>query len=142
MLKFLFRCVLFCLGLALAVDAGLPMRTHWLHVDRHTSSTQANTRSSDTSYTLHLVGGNLSSCDVGYATYSALKDGDGVVVQSSKLFKRCISIAREGEILESSKYWRWVELLGGLLLMATAIGWLKSNDDDDDSRSYGIRVGW
>lgn len=141
MLKFLFRCALFCFGLALVVDAALPMRTHQLHVDRHTSSTQINARLSiDTSYTVHLVGGNLSSCDVGYATYTALKDGDSVVIRSSNLFRKCISIDRDGERIESNQYCRWFELAGALLLIATAIGWLKSGDEESDRD--GIRVGW
>jgi len=117
------------------------MRTHQLHVDRHTSSTQINARqSSDTNYTVHLVGGNLSSCDVGYATYTALKDGDSVIIRSSNLFKKCISIDRDGELIESNKYWRWFELAGALLLIATAIGWLKSGDEESDRD--GLRVGW
>lgn len=117
------------------------MRTHQLHVDRHTSSTQINSRTSsgDTSYTVHLVGGSLSSCDVGYRTYTSLKDGDSVEVQSSHLFKKCISVTRDGEVIETSRYWRLFELIGAMFLIAAAIGWLKSGDDDADG--MGFRVG-
>ncbi|MGM9482202.1 hypothetical protein ACS5PN_13520 [Roseateles sp. NT4] len=144
MLTFLFRCLLFCFGLVLVVDAGLPMRMHQLHVDRHTSSTSNDTRSSgrsDTSYTLHFVGGALSSCDVGYATYTTLKDGDSVEVKATKLFKRCVQIERDGETFEYSKYWRLFQLVGGALLILSAVG-LLGRDDDDDRSGFSIRPSW
>ena len=143
MFKFLFRCLLLCFGLVLVVDAGLPMRTHQLHVDRHTSNTQidhGSGRNSDTSYTIHFVGGTLSSCDVGYATYTALKDGDGVEVKSTQLFRRCVQIKRDGEVFEFSKYWRVFQVLGGVMLMLGALGLLGRNDDETDG--LDLRRGW
>ena len=143
MFKFLFRCLLVLMGLVLVVDAGLPMRTHQLHVDRHTSSTQTDhgtSRSSDTSYTIHFVGGALSSCDVGYATYTALKDGDSVEVKSSKLFKRCVQIMRDSEVFEFNKYWRLFELAGGVLMILGAVGLLGRNDDETEG--FDIRRNW
>jgi len=90
--KFLSRCVLFVVGVVLLLDIGLPTRTEQLRVDQHTSQTQTDYRATrspdsrwaDTSYKIHLVGGRLSSCSVGYSTYSSLKDGDAVEVQSTK----------------------------------------------------------
>src|SRR5438045_1906553 len=138
MFKFLLRCLCFIFGVVLLLDIGLPTRTEQLHVDQHTSQTQTDYRSTrsgdsrwaDTSYKIHLVGGRLSSCAVGYSTYAALKDGDAVEVQSTNLFKNCIRITRGTETIESDKHWKLIALVGGVVLIAMAVGWLISDDED------------
>ena len=147
MFKFLVHCLLFIAGVALIADIGLPIRAEQLQVDQHTSRTQTDYRATrggdsrwaDTSYKLHLIGGNLSSCSVGFSSYSRLKDGDTVNVQSTKLFKNCIRIARGEEVIESDNHWKLFALIFGSLLIAVAVGWLKGDDDDRDGIS--IRLG-
>jgi hypothetical protein len=122
-------------GIVLLLDILLPTSTESLQIDQHTSSTEqrpsagTNARSADTSYTLHFAGGRVSSCSVGYSAYWKLKDGDTVVVQATKLFKNCIRITRGEEIVQANKYWKLLALIGGGLLVAAAIGWLKTEED-------------
>ena len=85
-----------------------------------------------------MVGGVVSSCSVGYAAYGNLKDGDRVEVQSTQLFKTCFRLTRGEEVIEANKYWKLFALICGGLLIALAVGWLKSNDDDDTA--IGIRL--
>ena len=140
MFTFLFRCCLFIAGLIVIADTGLPTRIEQLRVDRHSSSFKSDPRGAgvgDTSYTLHLIDGAVSTCSVGYALYSRLKDGDGIEVRSTRLFKNCIRISQGEEVLEDDHYWKYAGLIFGALLIATAFGWIRSDDDDDRS---GIRI--
>src|SRR5450432_544941 len=136
MLKFLLRVVSFIVGLVLLAEVGLPTSSQSLQVDQHTStvshrsSNGINSRWADTSYTLHFVGGRLSSCSVGYSAYGKLKDGDTVEVQATKLFKTCIRITRGDEVVEADNHWKLFEIIGGLLLLAVAIGWINTENDD------------
>jgi len=141
--KFLFRCVLFIVGLALIADTGLPIRVEQLRIDRHTSHTQADDRgfkTGDTSYTLHLIDGVVSSCSVGYALYTRLKDGDSIEVRSTRIFRNCIRISQGDDVMQDDNYWKYVGLIFGALLIASAVGWLRS-DDEDDRSGIGIRLG-
>ena len=143
MFRFLFRCVLFVVGLAMVADTVLPTRFEPLRIDRHTSHSEADDRgfkTGDTSYTLHLIGGTVSTCSVGYALYRRLDDGDRIEVRSTRLFKNCIRISQGDDVLEDDRYWKYVGLIFGALLIAFAVGWLRS-DDDDDRGGIGIRLG-
>jgi len=143
LIKFLVRCCMFLAGVALIVDVAIPTRTEQLRVDQHTSQTQTDYRTTrggdsrwaDTSYKIHLIGGVLSSCSVGYSTYGKLMDGDQIEVTSTKLFKNCIRIARGEELLEADKYWKLFAIICGGLLIAVAVGWLKSGDEEGDGIS-------
>lgn len=142
MFQFLFRCVLFLAGLTLIADTGLPTRVEQLRVDRHSSSFKSDHRGAgagDTSYTLHLIDGVVSSCSVGYAPYSRLKDGDRIQVRSTRLFKSCIRISQGNDVFEDDKHWKYIALAFGALLIAAAFGWLRS--DDDERSGFGIRLG-
>ena len=135
MLKFLLRCLFFMAGVALLCDIGLPTRAETLKVDQHTSrvndgmSGRRDSSAGDTSYTLHLIGGEVSSCSVGYAAYNRLHDGDTVEVRSTRLFRQCFRIAHGDEVIEVNRYWRWIAAVIGCVLIATAIGWLRQDED-------------
>lgn len=135
MFKLLARFVMFMVGVVLLLDIGLPTSTESLQVDQHTSHTERRSSSgiggrwADTSYTIHLLGGRVSSCSVGYSTYGKLKDGDTVGVHATKLFKSCIRITKGEEVIEVDKYWKILALVGGGLLIAAAVGWLQTDDD-------------
>jgi hypothetical protein len=136
MFKFLTRIVLFVVGVALLADIGLPTITENLHVDQHTSSTERcdlrdrNNTCADTSYTLHFVGGHPLSCSVGYSAYGKVKDGDSVLVQATRLFKNCIRISRGQELITDDNHWKLFQLIGGLLLLAAAVGWINTEDGE------------
>jgi len=135
MLKLALRFAMFIAGVALLLDIGLPTTIESLQVDQHTSRDGDRQhggfsgRWADTSYTLHFIGGRVSSCGVGYSAYTRLKDGDKVEVQETKLFKNCIRISRGEEVIESDKHWKLFALVGGCLLIAAAIGWLETDDE-------------
>ena len=138
MIKLLIRCLFFIVGIALLLEIALPTRTEQVQVDQHTSQTQTDyrptsggdSRWADTSYKIHLIGGRLSSCSVGYSTYSKLKDGDAIEVQSTKLFRICTRITRSEEVIDSYGHWKLIALICGCLLIAAAIGWLKTDEDN------------
>lgn len=56
----------------------------------------------------------------------------------NKALQNCIRIARREELLESDKYWKLFALICGGLLIAVAVGWLKS--DDEDGSGISIRL--
>ncbi len=138
MFSFLFRIVLFIIGVVVLADSVLPTNTESLRVDQHTSSTNGPSRRdstwADTAYQIHLVGGQPASCGVGYSAYERLKDGDAVAVQSTKLFKSCIRISRGEEAIESDSRVRLFEFVGALILIAAAFGWAKADDEDGGIR--------
>lgn len=140
MIKLLSRFLLFILAILMLCDSGLPARQEDLRVDQHTShvehSHQPHGRWADTSYELHFVGGHLSSCSVGYSAYNSLKDGDAVNVRSTRVLGNCIEIRRGSETIETGKYWRWFGLIIGLVFLAMAFGWIKSDDEDGRRYSY------
>ncbi|RZL40098.1 MAG: hypothetical protein EOP35_01775 [Rubrivivax sp.] len=143
MLKFLARCMMFIVGLVLIAETGLPTRAEQLRVDRHSSSFKSDHRGAgagDTSYTLHLIDGAVSTCSVGYALYSRLQDGDSVEVRSTRLFKNCIRISQGDEVLEDDRHWKYIALAFGALLIAGALGLLPRSDDDERS-GIAIRLG-
>lgn len=137
MFQSLGRCVAFVIGVMLIADIAMPTRVEQLQVDRHTS---ASKRTADTDYTLHLVGGAVSSCSVGHATYNRLNDGDRVEVQSTKVFRHCIRLAQGDDVIEKYHHWQLFVGACGLLLIAVAVGWVRSGDDDDDAVGIGFRI--
>lgn len=142
MSRFIFRCSLFIAGLAFIADTGLPTRVEQLRVDQHTSYSKNDPHgpgAGDTSYTLHLIGGVVAKCSVGYAIYTRLKDGDGIEVRSTRLFKSCIRISQDDDVIQDDKHWKYIGFLFGALLIASAVGWLRS--DDDDRSRISIRLG-
>jgi hypothetical protein len=134
-LRLILRFVLLIVGGVLLLDAALPLRSETLQVDQHTSHETQRTstaqRSGDTSYTLHLVGGLVSSCSVGYSAYTALKDGDTVSLQSSRLFRYCIGLSRDAQVIESERDWRLWLVLVGCVLIAVGVGWLRLDTDGE-----------
>jgi hypothetical protein len=136
MLRLFLRCVFFLAGIALLADVALPIRTEHLQIDRHTSRHESGRDGFDTSYEVHLVGGTMRSCSIGYSAYSSLKDGDSVDVGSTRLWRICVRIVRGDEVIQPSGYWWLAALLGGGILVAAAVGLLKRDGDD----SLGIRV--
>jgi len=138
MFKVLARIFMFVAGVFILLDTGFPTVTESMQVDRHTSNVQQSSGStghlSDTSYNLQFIGGRVGSCSVGYSAYSKARDGDTVVVNSTKLFRKCIRISRDDEVLYVEKYWKLFACIFGFLLIAAAMGWVKS----DDNGSYRI----
>jgi hypothetical protein len=133
MFKFLVRIAMFLFGVLLLLDIGLPTTVQTTVVDRHFSGATVNTTAHnqvvDTNYNLQFSDGRSSSCSVGYSTYNAVKDGDEVSVRTTKVLRRCVDISRNGEFVYEARYWKLGALIGGLIMIAAALGWIENEDN-------------
>lgn len=78
----------------------------------------------------YFSSGSIDSCQIGLRAYSKLKEQDRVRVALSHTLRRCITIHRNGEAIESGKFWKLISaLLGALVICAGLFG--KSRTDDD-----------
>ena len=144
MLSLLIRIAAFVAAVAILVDGFLPSTFESAQVDRHIARNNYNTnryghRTHDTSYDLEFSGSRADSCSVGYTTYNALHDGDSVTVQMSRIFRDCIAIQRDGEMVYRDSGRRFGSALMALVLLAISFGWLQwfdRYDDDDDRRGW------
>lgn len=138
MLKLLGRLVFLLIGATLVADGFLTPRIETLTVDQHTSRTDSGhsraggSNWGDTSYTLHFAGGTLRSCSVGYSAYHSVEDGSVVEVKSTRLFRNCTRITSGQDVLVQDDLWRVWQVGGGLLMIAVALGWIRSNGDEWD----------
>jgi hypothetical protein len=130
MLSILFRFASLLFGVVVLVEAWLPLRTEQLQVDRHTTNATHQSVGTSTDYTIHLIGGLAGSCSVGYNTYTSLRDGDHIEVDSTRFLKKCTRISRGAEVFEAGGHWRLFETIFALLLLGFAFGWLRSDDDE------------
>ena len=134
MLKLLARIAMFFFAIALFLDVLLPTVSQTSPVDRHRTIVdnhmEQGRRSDDTNYNIEFSEGNVRSCSVGYSLYSKLHDGDAVTVQSSKVSKQCIKISRNDEVLYDLRYWKFLRIAFGLLLIAIAFGWVNTEENE------------
>ena len=129
------RLAALLIAILLAIDAFSGERTETLRVDRHTHTTSWH---HDDSYRLHFVGGRVESCEVGWAAFNALSDGDGVTVATSRVFKSCDLIRRGDETISESHLRKWIVLLPIALLLAAAFGWIQFERGIDDDRRWWL----
>lgn len=125
MLKLAAKVFIIVLGVVVMFDGLLPSRKDSVMVDRHTTRTDKNsfnTSDKTVSYKLHFTGGSISSCSVGKSTYSELSDGDALEVISSRIFKSCIKISKNEQIIKKEGNHKLFMLIGGLIIIATAFG--------------------
>lgn len=125
-------------GAVIVLETLLPLATADMQVDGHSSATHTTTRdgtrSQDTSYNLQFVGEKPVSCSVGYVAYDKLHDGDTVSVTTTKIFKKCVTIKREGDLVYSMGSWKFFAFIVGLILIACAFG--KVDTDGDGSFTW------
>jgi hypothetical protein len=134
------RLAAFLIAVLLAIDAFAGGRSETLRVERH--SRLLHWHHGD-DYRLHFSGGQVESCGVGRAAFDALADGDGVVVDSSRVFKWCADIRRGDEILAHASPFKWLVLLPIAFLLAAAFGWIRfEGPDADDRRGRDRWFGW
>jgi len=117
----------------LAIDAFSGGRTETLHVDRHTQF--SHWRQAD-DYRLYFVGGRVESCGVGWSAFNALRDGDEVVVDTSRVFKSCDGIRRGDEVIVRPSLHKWFVLIPMAILLAAAFGWIRFERRVDDDRGW------
>ncbi|RYF98798.1 MAG: hypothetical protein EOO07_37660 [Chitinophagaceae bacterium] len=110
-------------GVLMFSDVFLPKATLYTKITDHTISTASRGRGDR--YTLHFDSALNSSCSVDRTAFEKLKDGDEVVVQNTRLLKRCIKIERNGEPAYSFNDWIFLSLLIGAGFTAYGIRWFK-----------------
>ena len=69
-----------------------------------------------------LAGGETSSCQVDWAAYRDLKDGQTIRIKTSALFGSCFSVATEHGSIHSFRWLNVALLAGGLVLLLVGIG--------------------
>ena len=134
MLEFIVRIFIFFGAIALIGDGFFPVAYENLIVDQHTSNvgrdTNRNGHPSDTSYTLHFIGGRTKSCPVGMHSYSTLSDGDKVIVRTSKIFKKCVRIEKDGTLIYDEGNWRLITAIFGVMLLFATFSKNTKRDED------------
>ncbi|HEY8973710.1 MAG TPA: hypothetical protein VIN75_05795 [Burkholderiaceae bacterium] len=120
------RLAALIIAILLAIDAFSAERSETLRVERHSRSARWH-REDD--YRLHFAGGRVDSCKVGWPAWSALRDGDEVVVDTSRVFKSCDGIRRADEAGARTGLRQWLMLLPIALLLAAAFGWIQFERD-------------
>lgn len=142
MIRLLTKFVLFVVGVVMVLDCTLPARIESVTVDRHSTwvtydRTGGNNSDETTNYSLEVLGGSVSKCDVGYSLYSGLKDGDRIELSTTKLIKRCIRISKNGTVLQSGGWAKFALLISGFAMIAAAFGLITISNSDD---SPGFRL--
>ena len=98
---FITRIVVLIFSVLLIIDTRMPTLTEHLVIERHAYG-------QDTDYDIHLRGGRVSYCTVNYENWQRLQDGEELDVESTQLFHRCVRIAQDGRVIESTSYWRYL----------------------------------
>ena len=127
------RLAALIIAILLAIDAFSGERSETLRVDGHTRAPRWHR---DDDYRLHFVGGRVESCGVGLAAYNALRDGDDVAVDTSRVFKTCDGIRRGDEVITRANVHRWLLLLPIAMLLAAALGWIQFERGGRDERRW------
>jgi hypothetical protein len=132
------RLAALLIAILLAIDAFSGYRTETLRVAGHTRAPRWH---QDDDYRLHFLGGRVESCGFGLAAWNALRDGDEVAVDTSRVFKTCDGIRRGEELLARRNLHKWLLLLPIAMLLAAALGWIRFERDVRRERRgwFGLR---
>jgi hypothetical protein len=129
MFELLWRLGAFLLAAGLLVDGALPARADAVKVDHHHTRVSGDhhvsnswTNTTYTDYDVDLSGGLSRSCDVGRTAYDALKDGDDVVVDVTRVTHSCVRLLKDGQVVHDMAGWRLWRLVPAVLLLAYAFG--------------------
>jgi hypothetical protein len=127
------RLAAFIIALLLAIDAFTGERTETVRVAGHSHATRWQR---DDDLRLHFAGGRVESCGVDLAAYNALRDGDDVTVDTSRVFKTCDGMRRGDDVQARANVHRWLLLLPIALLLAAALGWIQFERSIGDDRRW------
>lgn len=123
MLKLLLRLFFLGFGALLALDALLPTVTQTLKIEAH--SVGSSPKSHSKNHYIHFNNYRLDKCSVSQKNYHALKDGDELVVKSTRLLKHCINIEKNGSEVGRKEFWRLLGLVLGAVFISYGVGWFK-----------------
>ena len=112
-------------GCLLVADLVLPAHVETVTIRKHEARTpfeRERARGATDDYRLRLAGGDTSSCQVDWAAYRDLKDGETIRIKTSALFGSCFSVATEHGGIHSFRWLNVALLAGGLVLLLVGIG--------------------
>ncbi len=115
----------------LAIDAYSGERNETLRVDGHSRVLRWHR---DDVYRLHFSGGRVDSCAVAKSAFDSLRDGDEVLVATSRVFKSCDAIRRGDELVTEAHLRKWLVLVPMAFLLAAAVGWIQFTGREADDR--------
>ncbi len=127
------RLAALIIAVLLAIDAFSAERTETLRVEGHTRVSRWH-RADD--YRLRFAGGRVDSCEVGLPAFNAVRDGDELAVDTSRVFKSCDAIRRGDEVLARANLHKWFMLIPIAILLAAALGWIQFERRFDDGRRW------
>jgi hypothetical protein len=127
------RLAALIIAILLAIDAFSGERSETLRVDGHTRVSRWHR---DDDYRLHFAGGRVESCGVGLSAYNAVRDGDDVAVDTSRVFKTCDGLRRGDEVFARANLHKWLLLLPIAVLLAAAFGWIRFERGVEDERRW------
>lgn len=112
-------------GLVLILDSSLPARTEHVAVDGHEVATSRDNGPSsviERYYRLTFNSEVIDHCNVGYALYHRMRDGEEVDVSASWLLGRCLAIEQYRRTLYTPEVSQALVMLIGILLLISALG--------------------
>ena len=127
------RLAAFIIALLLAIDAFSGERTETVRVAGHSHAARWQR---DDDFRLHFAGGRVESCGVVLSAYNALRDGDDVTVDTSRVFKTCDGLRHGDDVLARANLHKWMLLLPIALLLAAALGWIQFQRAPGDDRRW------
>lgn len=114
-------------GILMLLDVLLPKATHYMQITDHSFSSA--THKHGARHKLYFNNDLNRSCSVNEEAFKKLKDGDEVVVQNTRMLKRCITIERNGEVVYRFTEWIFLSLLIFVGCIVYGMGWVKFGRD-------------
>ena len=136
MWSMLVRVVIVVVGLVIVSDIARPLSTQTLTIGRKTLRFDTDWPVlRDVSAKLYFSDGTLESCQVGFQAFSRLEVGDVVTVTSTHTLRSCVGITRDGDVIDSGRFWRWTTgALGALIVLLGLFG----KEDRNRSREMDV----
>ncbi|RYG17770.1 MAG: hypothetical protein EOO07_10385 [Chitinophagaceae bacterium] len=125
MVTLVLRTAILLGGAAYLFNAFLPTVTGLVKVERHSIIVEPPAESYIKIHTVSFKGAVEGSCSVDEAVYSKISDGDVLAVETTRLFKQCIKIEKNSQLLYHSRFWKFFNIILGVTLISLGSGLLR-----------------
>lgn len=129
MLSMLFRAGIVVFGLVMISDIARPLSTEEVTVSRKTLEFELDwPLINNIAAQAYFGDGTVRSCHISLRAFSKLNKGDVVTLTVTKALRSCVSITRDGEVIESGRFWKLTTaLMGGILILLGLFGEMKED---------------